>query len=58
VPPSLRHINGVERILPKGQNTLVFWLNGRNVSSTTSSLQWLRSRIELADSEMDLFADC
>ena len=25
---SLRHISGVERILPEGQNTLVFWLSG------------------------------
>jgi hypothetical protein len=32
---SLRHISGVERILPEGQNTLVFWLSGWCFSSTT-----------------------
>jgi hypothetical protein len=38
---SLRHISGVERILPEGQNTLVFWLSGRRASST-SPLQILK----------------
>jgi hypothetical protein len=32
---SLRHISGVERILPKGQNALVFCLSGRCFSLTT-----------------------
>jgi hypothetical protein len=44
---SLRHISGVERILPKGQNTLVFYLNGRSVVQTTSSLHQYRDVVKV-----------
>jgi hypothetical protein len=47
---SLRHISGVERILPEGQNTLVFWLSGRRASSTSCiTLSYFDSSIDRID---------